>query len=1258
MLTVLYSNSYDVLEHALLEQLGAPVDATVWQCDDGDTVGRGWVNWAESVVVPHRGCRQRLEQAMALRYGICANIDFPFLTSWLWTQMAGVVKGLSAEVSPMFSLENRIWAIYRFLEPGALEADLEVNTNTETNAEGKLAASVARLQAYIASTDERARYTLACRIARLFDHYLTDRSEWLSAWQMKQTVPALLSHPDADWQAVLWRKLIAVFGQESALSVQVQHFLKQVRAANFVPPLSAWPARASIFILSDIAPLHLTLLGELARWIDIRLYVLNPCKGYWHDLVRQTNEVQVEAGHPLLAQWGRYTQRYLCKLEDLTQAMAATDASFYMEHTEPTWLAAIKNAILDLQPYPPFSRTHASPDHPDAYSQQDTADTVPGIEVHSCHSLVRQLEVLHNRLLAQFAEDASLQPADVLVVVPDMASATPLIDAVFGTAQGNRYIPYRHIGASSFSTNPVAQVFIQLLRMAEQETTLSDLIAWFDVDAFAARYGIEASQIATLEHWLHAAGVIRGLGDPTLASNTARRGVTFSDALMRLALGYALPQDAPPVQGWLPVTGAEKGFGSRSRAHFSRHAGESVQTEPELLGDLMALCDALNHFAKAIAIAHTPLEWRVLLLEAVERFFIAHTAESSDAAHLITLRHALYDLTQAMAQGAPDTPVGVAVLREALQAQLDAKARTEPAGGGVMFSDRTSHSHLPYRVIALMGMDAGVWPSIACADEFDLIAAFPRKEDRHMREEERALFLAYLLAAQDLFWVAYTGRSLRDDSALPPAAPVETLLDYLSRLACGEQASPAELALARQRFVTLHPLHPFSAAYFAESWQEKEPGGEERLNTSEASGAYTRALYTYDAQHADIATMLGQPLSGKKPLPFFSAGSIGAYSASHTVSESAQALHFDQILRFWSHPIRALLQDQWEIVFPFSRLRLDDNAQPDSESVVADWRAREILAEKIVPVLLKTSRAAGFDQADEAKMALYEEARAIAQACPGWPNGVLGDLACQKECALLQAFADRVLRAQSGEGVLPRQTAQEEQAPFMPTSYSAPKVLNFALQLQTDALPPVLIDFLKDFLSDDSAVSLSFPEILGAVNSVIALNGVLDPITPHGLVLYRYANVTARDYLSAWLQHLVLCVVAPEGVQRRTVWLGKTPGEDFCLNPVEAASASAHLVAFLVLYQVGGMKPLPFFPKSALAEVTQGGHAAMQVWQGNGRIPGESADPYLRLGLRAQEEGASSESFTTLAHALFTPLLEALSHKIHTANDEADPCKS
>ncbi|MBA5844622.1 exodeoxyribonuclease V subunit gamma, partial [Escherichia coli] len=92
-------------------------------------------------------------------------------------------------------------------------------------------------------------------------------------------------------------------------------------------------------------PLHVALLRELSRWIDVRVYALNPCREFWFDIVTAAHAEALDAagrldyqevGHPLLAEWGRQTQAQLHMLHELTESAASGDASRFVENPEPT----------------------------------------------------------------------------------------------------------------------------------------------------------------------------------------------------------------------------------------------------------------------------------------------------------------------------------------------------------------------------------------------------------------------------------------------------------------------------------------------------------------------------------------------------------------------------------------------------------------------------------------------------------------------------------------------------------------------------------------------------------------------------------------------------------------------------------------------------------------------------------------------------------------------------------------------------------
>jgi exodeoxyribonuclease V gamma subunit len=55
---------------------------------------------------------------------------------------------------------------------------------------------------------------------------------------------------------------------------------------------------------------------------------------------------------------------------------------------------------------------------------------------------MREVEVLHDQLLALFEAHRDVRPSDVIVMAPDIARYGPLIEAVFDAAPRERRIPF------------------------------------------------------------------------------------------------------------------------------------------------------------------------------------------------------------------------------------------------------------------------------------------------------------------------------------------------------------------------------------------------------------------------------------------------------------------------------------------------------------------------------------------------------------------------------------------------------------------------------------------------------------------------------------------------------------------------------------------------------------------------------------------------------------------------------------------------
>lgn len=1135
MLHLFFSNRFTTLEAALLRDLA---DAP------GDPLR------AETIVVPSVAVRRRLELDYANVFGVCANVRLAYLAQWLW-DMAG--KLLTVPESSPFAPDRLVWPLYECLaEPWVQKSP--------------------RLSGYLSEADDVMRFELADRLAHIYDQYLTYRPNWLERWQAGETIPTLgaatwtdVQRDDEQWQSTLWRHVLA------HLDIRERHpTLRAIDAIEQLTPETlpaGWPARVAVFALSSMPPLSMALLKAMSRLIDVHLYVLNPCESYWFDIVapsrlsylkQRDGAVHQEVGHPLLAEWGRQTQSHIDALyADLAQH-AVQDRALFQPNPAPTLLAAVQNGILSLD-----DGRHGAPDGvaPDG-----------SLQVHVCHGLARQIEVLHDRLLACFDEMPDLSPDDVLITVPDLGRAAPLIDAVFGTATPR--IPYLVTGLPPTRTNPVARAFASILALPQLRVAASDLVELARTEAIAQRYGLGGNVLDSIQNWLHAAGARRGWrGDALLRLEGAGVSVageggagadladalppplerhTLGDAMMRLFLGYALPDEALPVDDWLPVGGIEGG-------------------RAELLGELARLVDDLDATAVSLQTERTGLAWRDQLLAMLEQFFSDEPRFADDVAEV---RLAIEQIGTAIADGAPEVSVPVAVVARVLADALDDPTRGGVPSGRVTFAAIPSLRLLPYRVICMLGMDDGVLPGRLRADEFDLMRALPQRGDRQRRDDERNLFLDLLLAAQDRFLIAYTGRSVRDNAKLPPSTAVDELLDFVSQLlappSMGHDAQEREAM--RDQLCIAHPLQPFSPSYF--------DGSQATLFSYDVSnGEAARQLATHDA------ALQGEPAAScffQSPLP----------------SQAQTHLTIDDLLRFWRHPGRAWARDRLG-------LTLSEGATEvvDDEPFILDWSGRDALASRLLPRLL-----ADAPQDGRAHAAAIDRIARVSHELPG---GATGAVWRRRELGGLRALASQV-KASQADG------AQE---------------ILVSLDL-TPALPQAWTAGTPSEWHGDAT--------LGAA---CILQGRLAPVTPYGLVTFRYGPMRAGDLLAAWLSHLALCAwcqgpgAGTPGIVPRTLWYG----DDAAFSLREVADAATVLGELVALFRLGETRPLPFFARSAWAFAQSGKMTdAYTAWEGSRFARGDADDPYTQLVWRGVADPLSAAPFETLARAVFGPLVAHL----------------
>lgn len=815
----------------------------------------------QTVVAAHPGMRQWLAGALAAHRGpgdIVANLEIVLPSTFL-DGLARQVLGGSAVSPRAWRRESLRWHLHALLERPADPA----------------------LRAALEGGDTALRrFQLADRLARIYTQYMAYRPDWLRDWAAgKRGFDAAGFHP------ALWKALRQRLGSDPHRGERLAALAEGLRAG---PPVPGADQPLHVFGLSHLAPAELAVLQALAVRRPVVLYVPDPCREFWAGLRSQPARLRaladdphsedseawfLEQTHPLLAAWGRLGQHFMLQLQDLDARM---DVRHFRDDAGADLppvarLARVQESLRRLDP----SLTGTDP-RPPAERRADAS-----LRVHACHTRLRELEVLHDVLLKARADDPSIEPSDIVVMAPDIAAYVPLLPAVFGPAgEAGGDLPYHLADIPMARASSLLAAFRRLLALPASRMTAPELLDFLGQPDVARRLGLDEDGLGTLARWLASARAAWGL-DPAFRAAMgvpARAENTLAWAMDRLVTSFVFGDEAaepvhrfPDQSAVAPVPGVGAG------------GALALGALDHLLQQLAGL--------RADAAAKLPASaWARRLEERVDALLQPDPSDAGAREAMASLRALLRSLATEPRDAGLDPALPYSVVRRWLEEKLDAvPARQRFLAGGITVCGMVPQRAIPFRVVAVLGLNEGEYPRGDVDAGLDPIRqpGLRRLGDRDTRSDDRYLFLETVMSARDVLHLSFVGRDARDGRARNPASP---LAELMAALPGGEGGSAPDWRVE-------HPLQPFDARYFA--------GDDPRL-------------FTFDAARAAMA--------GGEPGP--------ARLLSDTVAapggEACEA-PVDAVLRHFRDPARHLLA---------TRLRarldaLDDDALAEDEPLEA-----------------------------------------------------------------------------------------------------------------------------------------------------------------------------------------------------------------------------------------------------------------------------------------------------------------------------------
>ena len=273
------------------------------------------------------------------------------------------------------------------------------------------------------------------------------------------------------------------------------------------------------------------------------------------------------------------------------------------------------------------------------------------------------------------------------------------------------------------------------------------------------RFGISAEEMDQVRDWITEAGVRWGkdarhraeMGQPEFTENT------WAFGLSRLFLGIAMPDDDEALfKDTLPFSGIEG-------------------KECELLGKTAEFLTVLFSLKDACRTPKPAPEWERLLTNVLSS--LAIDTPATGAQHRM-IREALAGLAGAAGRAGFSETLFPAVVEQFLSDHFNQRPSVRGfLSGGVTFCNLLPMRSIPFKMVCLLGMNDGAFPRNRPPSGFDLTAEKPKAGDRSVRNDDRYLFLEALLSAREKLMIFYLGRSVSDNSVVPPSVVVGELLD-------------------------------------------------------------------------------------------------------------------------------------------------------------------------------------------------------------------------------------------------------------------------------------------------------------------------------------------------------------------------------------------------------------------------------------------------------------------------------------------------
>jgi exodeoxyribonuclease V gamma subunit len=649
------------------------------------------------VVVGSNSTKDWLKESLAKDKGIVANLAFKNTNGMI--AYLSKLMGLNETRPELIEPIQLNWLIYSVFGSAEFQENFSDIANYFT-------------------TNDLKRFTLAEKVAALFDKYQNLKSDMLDNWNTSFYIPESI---DEKWQCYVWRLVIQKTEDPIPyLSKTIDKIVESLDDLNRVASLKLQLPSISFFGQIEYTAEVLVLLKALSNHIDVYLYRTD----------FTVNESETTHTHNRLVQnFGEFTrtQNALFNKDDFEILHLMDTVAF-----KPTLLGALKREVL-LK---------------DEFSKYQFDDSVT---INNCFTKNREVEVFYNYLIKQFEQDPSLGAREVCVMAPDIEEYASAIHAFFTSSDYE--IKYTMYDSNiNIEESPYAAL-LALLELDIDDFTSEEVLKLLDFTYLRTTFGF-SEDLSLIRRAVGLANIRHGVdGNKLLETNF----VSWRYGLKRLMYGICLKNEGDLVA----IDGDD---------FYTVNQFEGTDAN-----DVIRLNYFVEQLVDFIAVRNnskTLKGWVEFIEESAAQFL--NTAEYD-----LTFFFVKLGKIGEMNPFLNEEMIPFNVFKHQLESLLNGMDGSTKTGfSGVKFASLQPLLTAPARIIAFLGMNNADFPRKQSRVSFDLTSdTLPSITDL-----DKHLFLNSLLVAADKIYISYVGQNVKDNSNIPPSTVIDELLATIDPL--------------------------------------------------------------------------------------------------------------------------------------------------------------------------------------------------------------------------------------------------------------------------------------------------------------------------------------------------------------------------------------------------------------------------------------------------------------------------------------------